>query len=222
LNLDLYTYKYVDLQVDYFDSQTFEFITTNAGSARSTGFEIDSEFAPRNLTGLTFHGSINYNRARYIDYIAPCYGGQSIVAGCNLVVGGRFSQNLGGAPLAVAPLVTASIGTNYDFPLRDRWEGGLSFDSRYSGSYLASGFANPYSVQSRYMTLNATARVRTSDDRLEFEILGRNLTNRFIVGGAVDAPSTGAGTGTATAKPADEIGFVSLPRTVQIEATARF
>lgn len=221
-NVGVYTYNYIDLQVDFFNSQTFAFITTNAGSARTKGVELEFEYAPRGLDGFNLRGSLNYNKARYGSYIAPCYGGQSIAAGCNTTFQGTFGQDLSGKPTAVAPEWTGSLGANYETAVSDALTMGVSLDSRYSSSYLASSFAHPLSGQSRYLMLDGSIRVRTNDNRYEFAVIGKNLTNRFVVGGAVDGPNTGSGTGTNTATVADEIGFVSLPRTVQVQATVRF
>lgn len=222
LNLGVYSYKYVNLQVDFFNSQTFAFITTNAGSARTKGVELEFEFAPRGLPGFNLHGTANYNRARYLQYIAPCYGGQSIAQGCDTLFQGAPGQDLSGAPTAVAPKWTGSLGASYETEVSDGTALAVSLDSRYSSSYLASGFGNPLSKQGSYLTLDGSIRVKFHDSRYELALIGKNLTNRFIVGGAVDAPNTGSGTGTASAVMADQVGFVSLPRTVQLQATVRF
>ena len=222
LNLGVYSYKYLDLQVDYFNSATFAFITTNAGSARTKGFELEFQYAPRSLPGLDLHGSLNYNKARYGSYIAPCYGGQSIAAGCDTTFQGALGQDLSGKPTAVAPKWTGSLGVSYDHELSSGASLGVSLDSRYSSSYLASSFAHPLSGQPKYLSLDGSVRLKLAEDRYEIALIGKNLTNRFIVGGVVDAPNTGTGTGTAVATPADQVGFVSLPRTVQLQLTARF
>lgn len=218
LNVGVYSYKYVDLQVDFFNSNTFAFITTNAGGARTKGVEVEFEAAPRSLPGFNLRGTVNYNQARYTNYTAPCYGGQSVAAGCNTTFQGAGGQNLSGKPTAVAPAWTGSLGISYESAINDALKFGLSADSRYSGSYLASSFAHPLSRQKEYVTLDASMRVRTNDDKYELALIGKNLTNQFIVGGVVDAPNTPVAAG----KVADEIGFVSLPRTVQVQATIRF
>lgn len=222
LNFDVYSYKYVGLQVDFFNSQTFAFITTNAGAARTKGAELEFEFAPYAVPGLDLHGSINYNKARYLDYIAPCYGGQSFDQGCSATFQGTTGQDLSGAATAVAPKWTGSFGMGYENEVGEGTVLGLSLDSRYSGSYLASGFAHPLSRQSKYLTLDGAVRIKFNDERYEVALIGKNLTNRFIVGGSVDAPNTGSGTGTHAAVISDVMGFVNLPRTVQLQATVRF
>ena len=105
---------------------------------------------------------------------------------------------------------------------------GISLDTRYSGAYLPSSFAAPLSRQPAYLTVDGTLSIKTRDERLTLAIIGKNLTNRFIVGGVVDGPNTGANTGNsihnlaATPLPADQLGFVSMPRTVQLQVTVKF
>ncbi len=222
LNLALYSFKYKNLQVDYYNSITFQFITTNAGSARTKGFELEAEYAPNGVDGLTFHGTFNYNRARYLQYVAPCYGGQPISEGCTTVFQDGPGQDLSGKPTAVAPKITASMGFNYEVPVGSDWMFGVSADARYSSSYFGSSFAAPLSLQPSYVNLDAALRFFSNDDTWEFAIIGRNLTNHFYFGGVQDMPNTGVGTGTAGGIPADQLALASLPRTVQFQVTWRY
>lgn len=223
LNLGVYSYRYKDLQVDFFNSPIFAFQTLTA-DARTKGVELEFEYAPRNVEGLNLHGSINYNRARYTDFPqAPCYAGQSVAEGCSIVLpGGGVRQDLGGQPLSVAPRWTGTIGASYDSSMGNGLKIGLNADLRYSSSYLASGFGNPDSRQRRYATLDAGIRIGAEDDRWEFAVIGKNLTNRFYVTGVVDGPSTGGASGGAVPAHADQLGFGTLPRTVMAQVTTRF
>ena len=99
---------------------------------------------------------------------------------------------------------------------------GAAVDARYSSNYYASAFGNPDSRQSQYVSLDASVRLNTANDRWEVALIGKNLTNRFYVTGDVDGPSTGSGTGTAAGIHADQLGFGGLPRTVQLQATMRY
>ncbi|GLS98844.1 TonB-dependent receptor [Sphingobium jiangsuense] len=240
-NVIAYSYKYSNLQLDFFRSDTFAFTTINAGSARTRGVELEFEYAPRSIDGLDIHGTLNYNRARYGDAIgAPCYAGQTRDRGCNLVYVDDGSangtarpfnpatdaaanrQNLKGSPTANAPEWTASLGVNYETPISAGWTLGLSADGRYSASYLASAFGNPYTRQHRYVSLDASLRLSSEDERWELAVIGKNLTNRWYATGGTDAPNTGGGTGTLSGTIADQIGFASQPRTVQVQATFRY
>ncbi|MEZ5736094.1 MAG: TonB-dependent receptor [Novosphingobium sp.] len=222
LNLTAFTYKYKDLQVDFFNSPIFAFQTLTA-DAKTEGVELEFEFAPRNVAGLNLHGALNYTKARYTDFPnAPCYAGQTPAEGCALIGGIFTEQNLNGAPLSVAPKWTGNLGAAYDTPVGDGFKFGINVDSRFSGKYLASGFGNPRSRQNSYLTLDAGIRFGAEDDNWEIALIGKNLTNKFYVTGVVDGPSTGSGTGTAAGIRADQLGFANLPRTVRVQVTKRF
>jgi len=218
----VYFYEYEDLQIDFFNAQTLAFITTNAGSAETEGVELELEYSPDLIEGMRLRGSWNYNKARYKDYIAPCYGGQTITQGCSLQRFGIPHQDLSGVPTSVAPRWTASLGVNYEAYVFNGYVLDLDIDSRYSDPYLASSFGNPISRESSYVMVNAALRLRTSDDHWELGLIGRNLTNEFVVNGGHDTVGTGSGTGTNAGVPSDFYGLVGLPRTVQVQATWRF
>ena len=222
LNLGLYTYGYSDLQVDFFNSPIFAFQTLTA-DARTKGVEVEFEYAPRSFDGLNLHGSINYNRARYTRFPdAPCYAGQSQAEGCNVAVGAAFRQNLKGQPLSVAPEWTGTLGASYDKPMANGLMLGLSADARYSDSYLASGFGALDSKQSSYVTIDASIRIGAEDEKWQVALVGKNLTNRLYVTGAVDGPSTGGASGGLTSAHADQLGFGTLPRTVMVQVSTKF
>lgn len=221
-DITAYTFLYKDLQIDFFNGQTFAFITTNAGSARTKGVELQGEFAPRAIDGLNMRGSINYNRARYVNFIAPCYTGQSIAAGCNTTAFGGLGQDLAGTPTSVAPKWTASLGASYDRPVGNDLVAGFSIDSRYSSNYLGSPFGNPFTRQPKYISLDASVRLHTEDDGWQVALIGKNLTNQFWITGALDGSSTGFGTGTANARASDQRGFANVPRTIQLQLSLRY
>jgi iron complex outermembrane receptor protein len=222
-NLSLYTFNYTDLQVDYFDAQIFAYVTYNAGSARSKGAELELEYAPRAVAGLTLHGSLNYNSSRYKNFLAPCYSGQSIAAGCSLNNGaGVPLQDLNGVPTAVAPKWTGTAGLAYESDISSSMKFGGNIDLRYSASYLGSGFGNPWSEQSAYAVVDGGIRVGSQDDRWQVALIGKNLTNKFYSTGGGTAPLTGSGTGTANAVPGDVLGYGAFPRTVRLQFTVKY
>ncbi|MGK2287135.1 TonB-dependent receptor [Pedomonas sp. V897] len=224
-NVALYSFKYKDMQIDFFNSPIFAFQTMTA-DARTKGVEIEFEYAPQAVEGLNIHGSLNYNRARYLDFIAPCYAGQTPAAGCNLefnaAVNAYTRQNLTGSTLAMAPKWTATLGASYEREVSNNLLFGIGVDARYSDNYLASGFGNPASRQKSYVNLDASVRVGSLDRRWELALLGKNLTNRFYATGVVDGPSTGGNTGTPDGFLADQLGFGVLPRTVQVQLSWRY
>ncbi|EJU11849.1 TonB-dependent receptor [Sphingomonas sp. LH128] len=221
----LYTYEYTNLQVDFFEAQTFRYITTNAGSARTKGVEISTEWAPHALPGLTMRGALNYNKARYVDFIAPCVTGQTRLQGCNPTAsspyGGLFVQDLSGKPTANAPRWTAALGTSYEADLSPDMSLTLSADARYSSSYNASPFNNPIATQPKYVNLDASLTL-SSKAGWDLAVIGKNLTNQFVISGALDAPGTGRGTGTDGGVLGDQRGYANIPRTVQVQVTYHY
>ncbi|MBF7014731.1 TonB-dependent receptor [Novosphingobium sp. HR1a] len=234
-NVSLYTFKYTDLQVTYLDSAALSYNSVNAGSARTRGVEVEFDYAPRGLRGFGLNGSINYNKANYGDGIAPCYGGQSLANGCTpgLLVPpvpatgttpsrpGTPGQNLDGVSTFAAPRWTATLGMKYDTDISDGLTAGFGVDSRYSSSYLTSAFGSPLSRQGSYINLDAQIHIRTADERWELALLGKNLTNRFVVTGVTDASGSGLGTGTNANRIADQAGFGAMPRTIALQLTWR-
>ncbi|RVQ68677.1 ligand-gated channel [Croceicoccus ponticola] len=222
-NVTAYNYEFTNLQVTYLDSAALSYNSVNAGSARTKGVEVEFAYAPNAIAGFQINGSANYNRSRYGDAISPCYGGQSLDNGCipNLLSPGTPGQNLEGLPTSDAPDWTGSLGARYETPLGDAMRFGLSFDGRYSSDYLTSSFGSPLSRQGSYVTLDAGVKVGAENDAWEIALLGKNLTNHFIVTGVTDGSGTGSGTGTNAAISADQVGFVAMPRTVTVQVTLR-
>jgi outer membrane receptor protein involved in Fe transport len=222
-NVSAYRYTYSGLQVESFNPATFALTATNAGSARVYGAELELNWAPRALPGFTMNGLVNYNKARYTNFIAPCWTGQKPSEGCTLstAIFGP-SQDLGGTPTALAPLWTASLGVNYETPILSGLVLGASVDARYSDEYLPSQFGNRLSRQPQYVNLDASLRLRTEDDRWELAVIGKNLTNRFVVTGVMEGIQTGRGTQAESGVSADQIGFGGLPRTVRVQLTWKY
>lgn len=230
LNLGAYRYNFSGLQVDYYDPINVQYITRNAGSSRVQGVELEMEFAPRGLPGLTLRGTVNYNQSKYRNFVGPCFTGQSQAEGCNIFGPGDDPlttlpslQQLGGRSTANAPRWVGTLGFDYQTDVSSGLNFGVSADMRYSARYNASPFANPDAMQKSYVTLDASIRLGTVDERWEFAVIGKNLTNRQILTGAQDITGTGAGTGTvAGGVGADFFGYSSLPRTVQAQVSFRY
>ncbi|MFA7555799.1 MAG: TonB-dependent receptor [Spongiibacteraceae bacterium] len=221
LNVAVYDFEYEDLQVDFFNSPTFAFITLNAGSAKTQGIELDAEFAPMAVPGLSVRGSLSYNDAEYDDFVAPCWAGQTVSQGCNTTVpgtNGTPGQDLSGKSTAMAPEITASFGVSYSNYLQNGWEYGIALDGIYSDEYNSSGFSNPNAMRDSYTTLNASISLAGDGRMWELQLLGKNLTDEHIVSGVVDGPSTPLAGG----EYADQMGFTSLPRTLALQLTYRF
>lgn len=222
VNFTVFDYKYTDLQVQFFNSATFAYLVVSA-DAETKGAELEVEYAPEALRGFTLNANLNYDDAKYTDFVGPCYSGETPAAGCNVPTATLPFQNLTGKTLGMAPKVTGVLGGRYSLPIgANDMHLDTTVNARYSSDYLASSFNNPLSRQGSYTVLDAGLRLFVKDDKYEFAVVGKNLTNKWYASGVVDGPSTGGGTGTAAGIPADQLGFGNLPRTVQFQAQARF
>jgi iron complex outermembrane receptor protein len=225
LNLTAFRYDYKDLQVDFFNSAITTFVTFNAGTARTQGLELDGEWAPRGIRGLTVTGALAYTDAKYTDFEgAPCYAGQTPAMGCLAPTPtiAYVHQDLKGTRTQLAPKWAGTFGLSYETDIGSSLKAGLLANARYSDDYLVSPFGNKVDRQKSFATLDATVRLGAQDDRWQVAVIGKNLTNRYVLNAAQDAPSTGSGTGTAAGIPADQYGFPAPPRTVALQFSVRY
>ena len=228
-NLSGFWYTYKGLQVDYVDPATIKYLTTNAAQARTRGFELETEFAPRGLPGLTLRGSAAFTDAIYESFPqAPCVGGQTPADGCNLkpnALGVFTAQNLSGNHTPQAPKWAATLGGDYYTPVGDNLKIGLSGNLRYSGRYKIYSFAPDNAArffQTAYAAIDASVSLARGDDRWQVQLIGKNLTNHFIETTGFDLTYTGARAGTPTGIPSDGRTTVYDPRTVALQLTVRY
>lgn len=221
LEFDVYHYKYNDLQLNFFNSTTFAYRTLNAGSAKTTGAELQVHWVPEQVEGLVLNASLAYSDARYGTFTAPCYSGQSPADGCPVQAGALKDQDLSGTRRHLAPKIAGNAGFNYTRPFGDGLEWGLSGNAKFKSKYLLNAFI-PDAEQKGYLTLDAALRFGSEDGQWEFAVIGRNLTDKYILIFARDIPSTGGNVGTADAFRADRTGTPLNPRTIAFEATFRY
>ncbi|HET6524450.1 TonB-dependent receptor [Sphingopyxis sp.] len=226
LNATAYYYDYLDLQVQNFDPVTIGQVVANAGTLRVKGIEGDFNWRSG---GFSLRGAAAYNDATYKDYVGQCYGGQTIALGCNLLApapGAAFtSQDYDGLTPPKAPRFAGRLGASYEVELSGsglRLE--ASGDMSYSSKYNFSDTLRPDAVQPSFTKFDASLRLKGPEDRWTLALIGRNLSNKYVVTGGSEIPFTG-GTGTGTAGPgvlSDLSAFVDNPREFYIEASVKF
>lgn len=201
-NLTAYSYKYSDMQVSTFDPATLTQTVLNAASARIKGLEADITYRTP-LDGLTLRGSVNYNHARYKNFLVGCYTGQTVADGCSSLpnavlsaaiaggfdplapgasfpTGGRFlTQNFAGRPLYLAPDWTGNVGFTYDTPVGHGLKLGLTGDANLSSNFFSQLEESPYGKQKGYAMFDASIRLADEDDRWEIALIGKNLSNVY-------------------------------------------
>lgn len=221
LELDAFMYKYTDLQLNFFNAPIFAYQTLN-GDMRTTGAELQVTWAPESVEGLTLNAALAYNDSHYTRFLAPCSGGQSIADGCNIDLNLPLKkQDLAGAPRNLAPKLAGNVGFNYEMPFGNGFVWGLSGNMKFKSKYSLSEFI-PGAMQKGYAQLDAALRIGTEDGRWVFSVIGKNLTNEYVLVGVRDAAGTGGNTGTVNAFRSDRTGYALPPRTVKFELTYRY
>lgn len=230
LNADVYRYTYDGLQIDYVDPRTAQNFTQNAAKARTQGVEVDGEVALRNFPGFVIRASGAYTDAKYLSFpLAPCNGGQRPVEGCNLAVnpttGAGTRQDLSGQRLPAAPSWTGNVGADYTFDVGAARQIYLNGNMRFSSRYKLFGYAPDHAdrfFQKAYATFDASVGYGPEDRSWQVQLVGKNLTNRFVAMTGSDTAGSGSNTGVANGVHSDTRVSVADPRTVSIELTARF
>lgn len=203
LDVTAYFYNYNGLQVTSFEPATISFQIQNAAQARTEGLEASTTWLATNH--VSFHGSIGYNRARYLSFTnAECYTNQTTAQGC---VGGV--QNLSGQPLNRAPNVALDVGGKYETAVTAAWKVAMTVDGSYSSAYMAEPDYAPGGEQSAFWRLNAGAHVLSEDGHFDIAVIGRNLTNTYYLINSAGLPG----------RTNDEyLGTFGRPREVMVQA----
>jgi iron complex outermembrane receptor protein len=231
LSLAAFSYRYANLQVASVDNSTTPATLRilNAASARSKGVEFEANYSPRDLRGLSLSASVNYVNGRYLNFIAPCWTGQTIAEGCNLrpsgAAGAFTSQDLSGKRLVNSSAWSMGFGGNYETAIGGTWNLGLALDTKHDTSYNPLPEQDPLVRQSGYWTLNSTVRLFQSGNGLEVALVGRNITNVYRALESASASLTGISARTGTNTPGgrpDYTGNLMTPRSVMARVSFRY
>lgn len=205
-----YGYWYKGLQVGAIEPSRGNITATrtlNAGAAKSYGVDFDAAFRPHTLPELSVRTALNWNKARYTELTnIPCWGGQTISAGCNLVPGANIdpatglplftAQDLSGTPMVRAPEWQATFGFDWEVPLGNDNKVTLSSNVSYSSeyvSYLGTGRPNNDHIRPDYAKFDLGLTFQGADDRWEVALIGKNITDKITAGTC--APSNAANGG---------------------------
>jgi outer membrane receptor protein involved in Fe transport len=226
-NVTAYTYDYTDLQVNIYDSATLSTRVDNAGKLQTRGVDVQATWRDAFLERLDLHADLGYNQAKFVDYIATCYTGQTVAGGCNLdpnpATGAFNTQNLAGRTAPKAPKWTGRVGALYDADLPNNYSLTLTGDVSFSSKYNFTDSLRPDGVQKGFARFDASVRLNAPEQRWSLALIGRNLTNEWVITSANDISSSGAGgTGTNTGLVADLATIVDRGRQVALEFRTSF
>jgi iron complex outermembrane receptor protein len=238
-NVSAYYYKYTGLQVGaILPVEGGIPVTTvvNAGSATVKGIEADVVYQVPKIDNLVVNASLNYNNAVYneLDHV-PCYGGQTIAAGCNEQfdsnvnngMGGYTTQNESGLGMVRAPKWAANFGFSWEYPMQNGMKFLVTNSQTVSSDYVAN-LGKPY-IQPAFIKSDLSLTLQGPNDKWEFAFIGKNLSGALTTGNCVNSNGRGGdllpqNTGTATVGPAgvDQLScVVDRGRELWLRATWR-
>ncbi len=224
INVDVFDFLYSNLQVDFFNTPTFNYVTLNAASARTYGVEYNIEFAPKTVPGLVLYADGAYNESHYGQFTSPCSpAGLTYEQGCNTLRvvnpasgaytfspncgngGGQANcnfMNVDGRPTALSPKWTAVIGADYDHQISSTLKLGLAADIRISSDYATNSFPSDVTLaidhQNAYAMLDAVISLGSVNNHWQVSVIGKNLTNEFVKLGEGGLPLSGGTAGCKT------------------------
>lgn len=223
-SVEVYYYKFRDLQVDFFNDAQFAFVTSNAGGSETYGAEVQVDWATP-VEGLFLSGSFGWLESKFTEFFQFCHGGQTPAQGCGPLQPGQtetdLRQNLAGNTRPGAPRWSGHLVANYERGIGNGLVLGVTGNVQYkSKTHLSADI--PSITYPAYATLDANVRIRTQDGRWQLAFIGKNLTDKLAIRGAGDVPSTGGNTGTAEGFLGDLSGGTIRPRQYELELTWRF
>ena len=221
-SFETFYYKFEDLQVDFFNSQQFAFITDNAGGSETYGGELQLTWSTP-LDGLTVSGSVGYLESLFTDFESFCFVGQRPSQGCALQPGqneAQLRQNLDGNRRPGAPKWSGDMQLRYETALGEYLMFGGTFNVQFRGETTLSA-NDPNAVYEGYRTYDANIHVGSQDGMWTVSLIGKNLSDEDAIIGAGNVPGTGGNTGTAEGYRGDLTGAAIRPRQVELELLYR-
>lgn len=232
LNLTAYDYEFRNLQVQFYNQAALAQVVANAGELDTKGIEGDFNWLVPSVEGLSVHGAIAYNNAKYGDFIGQCYGGQDEAHGCDQrFAGGVFNgQIFSGRTPPKAPELGAQLGAGYEFPVSGDLRGVLTTDVNYSSKYNFTDTLRPDAWQDAFARVDASFALTNDARGWRFSVIGRNLTDELVVSSANDivgtaGPNQHTGATIASGVPgvvADMNAIVERGREIYVELGLKF
>ncbi|MFN4020409.1 MAG: TonB-dependent receptor [Erythrobacter sp.] len=167
LNATAYYYVFEDLQVQNFNAQTIQFITSNAGELTTKGVDLEARWRTP-VDGLNLSANLSWLDTEYTaDFLQP--GGQG---GLVNLKGRRGSQ---------APEWAGNFAVDWAIPLSDSLELFLSGNANYNDGYITDETSLNDYVQPSFWTLDGNISIGHPDGKWKLSLVGTNITDKIFV-----------------------------------------
>ncbi|CCA90480.1 MULTISPECIES: TonB-dependent receptor [unclassified Novosphingobium] len=177
-------YSNLQVQANRSDPNTgvIRFTTTNAGSSRTRGFEIEATMRPSD--SFSVNAAVTYAQSRIdIDGLncalqlqagAPVMTGTPINVCYRTSAGATPQQNLRGRPLQASPDWRISVVPRYDYE-GDRFNAFAQIGVNFTSAQYLSSELDPLTIQPAYTLVDASVGVSTADKRYNLTVFVKNL-----------------------------------------------
>jgi len=216
LNVEGFYWDYRDSQQSHLAFDPLgnqQFMTFNAASATSYGFDADLMF--KATPNDTFTATIAYLHTKFDDfqYSIPEANYREGSVGCPVTIsGGNANIDCSGMPLPRAPKWSGTAGYQHRFDLKDGSSvvagTDMSFGSR---RYAAVDYIAAENLPG-YVRFNANLTYSSPDDHFSVTAFVKNIGNRAVYIGGVEAPLS----------PGIVYTSVDSPRTYGIRVAGKF
>ncbi|MCL9983341.1 MAG: TonB-dependent receptor [Erythrobacter sp.] len=167
LNATAYYYVFEDLQVQNFNAQTIQFITSNAGELTTKGVDLEARWNTP-VTGLNLSSNLSWLDTEYTaDFFQP--GGQGGVI------------NLKGRRGSQAPKWSGNFAADWAIPLSDTLELFLSGNATYNDGYITDETSFNDFVQPSFWTFDSNVSIGHPDGNWKLSLVAQNLTDEIFV-----------------------------------------
>lgn len=220
LNLAAFYYDYTGLQVAVATAAAVRTIF-NAASAEVTGVEVEFEFGPSALPGLSISGNASFLDATYQTFLLPVPNGPSCLGGTFIAAGSLC--DLSGNDLPRAPDFQSTIIGSYAINLPGGGTLTPLVKATYQGEMFYTEQNDPFAGKKSSTELDAQLNYRPNDT-WTFTLWGKNLTDeRYIANARQANVRNSAIPGSPfTTSFIGEYGVPNPPRAYGVEASVQF
>jgi iron complex outermembrane receptor protein len=203
--------EYKDLQTSVFNGVA-GFSVANAATSVTQGLEL--ELRRRVTSDLLVTVSFAYLDAYYDNF---SNGACSQWHAANTTECMGLTRDLSNQSLPFAADIAGNLDFEYDLPSHGNIDAWVNFDVFYSDAFQTASDLDPLTRQSSYFRFDLRLAMAAADRSWEIALLGKNLTNEFVLSWMNDVTfsSTPGRANTYT-------GLAEPPRTIALQGTVRF
>jgi len=202
-----------DYQVSIFDGAT-AFFVQNAAEVETKGIELDLRWLAADNFLVSFSGV--YLDAEYSSFPnAPCFAGTDANNRGNCIGRGTataFRDATGGTNI-FSPEFSFNLKLDYNFKVSENWKLRGVANINYSDDYFSASDLDPIFAQvDGFTKVDLRVSLSSIDDKWDFAILAKNITEEFSSGNNNDQPLV----------PGNGFASTDRLRSIAVQATYRF